>query len=489
MTSVSGTPAALSIVVLGASGDLARKKIYPALFSLFCQKLLPPVFNIFGFARTPFDASNFRTHIAEHLTCRYTPDHSCSDRVREFVEQCHYVEGSYTSRESFIDLYEEMRRIETSPDIARVFYMAIPSAVFFDTAAAIGGAGMSGCGEKTGWPRVVMEKPFGSDRESSDLLVKELAQVFPEDRTYRIDHYLGKEVIQNLMVLRFANTVFEPLWLRQFVERVDIVWKEQIGMGRRGGYFDSYGIIRDVVQNHLTQILSLIAMERPVDTRAASVRDAKVKVLRSIAPLTLNNLVIGQYGSGLVNGTRRPAFREEALVRSDSITPTYTACVLSVDNERWRGVPFVITAGKGSDAAVSEVRLKFRPSQSGIFCKSGVCLPGNEFVMRIQPDEALFLRIMNKEPGLEVKLVETELNLKYRSTFSGQIPDAYECLLLDVIRGDRSLFISREELAAAWDIFTPALHEIERLKIVPEFYEFGSSGPAGARRLTGASCD
>ncbi|MEI6808745.1 MAG: glucose-6-phosphate dehydrogenase, partial [bacterium] len=364
MTSVSVMPADLSIVVLGASGDLARRKIYPALFALYCQKLLPPVFNIFGFARTSFDANEFRTHIAEHLTCRYTPDHACSDDIREFLDRCHYVTGSYASRESFIDLYEAMRRIETSPDIARVFYMAIPSAAFFDTAAAIGGAGLSGCGDKTGWPRVVLEKPFGSDRESSDLLVRELAQVFPEDRTYRIDHYLGKEVIQNLMVLRFANTVFEPLWSRQFVERVDIVWKEQIGMGSRGNYFDSYGIIRDVVQNHLIQILSLVAMERPVDTLAASVRDAKVKVLRSILPLTLDNLVVGQYGAGLVNGTRHHAFREEALVRRDSITPTYAACVLRVDNERWRGVPFVVTAGKGSDAALSEVRLKFRPPQS-----------------------------------------------------------------------------------------------------------------------------
>lgn len=479
-------PDALSIVVLGASGDLAMRKIYPALFSLHCQGLLPAHFNIFGFARTAFNVGRFRTHISEHLTCRYTPDHSCADRVRQFLARCYYVAGSYASSDSFLDLYSEMSKIEARPDANRVFYMAIPSAVFVDTARAIGGAGMSGCGEKTGWPRVVMEKPFGSDRKSSDLLVRELAQVFPENQTYRIDHYLGKEVVQNLMVLRFANTVFEPLWSRQFVERVDIVWKEDIGVGRRAGYFDSYGIVRDVVQNHLVQIMALVAMERPVDTRAQNVCDAKVKVLRSISPLSPGDLVIGQYVTGFVGGIRHPAYREEGSIRPDSMTPTYAACVLRVDNERWRGVPFVITAGKGTDTALSEVRIKFRAPQSNIFCKSDGCPPANEFVIRIQPDEALFLRITNKEPGLEVKLVETDLNLRYRSAFQGQIPDAYECLLLDVICGDRSLFISREELAAAWDIFTPVLHEIDGKEIAPEFYEFGSAGPAGAARLAGS---
>lgn len=476
MTSTFGPGGPLSIVVLGASGDLAHRKIYPALFSLYSQGFLPADFNVFGFARTAFDVAAFRAHIAGHLTCRYTPEHSCGDRVGEFLARCHYVAGSYSSRDSFLDLHAEMRRIETGPAADRVFYMAIPSAVFVDTATAIGGAGLSGCGGKTGWPRVVMEKPFGSDRETSDVLVRQLAQVFPENQTYRIDHYLGKEVIQNLMVLRFANTVFEPLWSCEFVERVDINWKENLGVEGRGRYFDAYGILRDVVQNHLIQILSLIAMERPVDIRAGHVRDAKVATLRSIPPVALRELAIGQYAAGTVDGVRHPAYREEEGVSRDSLTPTYAACVLRVENERWRGVPFAITAGKGCNESLSEVRIKFRAPKTNIFCSGGQCLPANEFVIRIQPDEALYLKIMNKEPGLDVKPVETDLNLKYKSTFTGKIPDAYECLLLDVISGDRSLFISQEELAAAWDIFTPVLHEIDAKAIVPHFYEFGSAG-------------
>lgn len=475
--------AALSIVVVGASGDLARRKIYPALFSLYCQGYLPVDFNVFGFSRTPFDDPQFRAHIAENLACRYAPAQGCKGFADEFLARCHYIAGSYGARESFLDLYAAMKRIETGPAVNRVFYLAVPSAVFVETARAIGGAGLSGCGERTGWPRVVMEKPFGFDRGSSDLLSEELAKVFPEEQTYRIDHYLGKEVIQNLMVLRFANAVFEPLWSRQFIERVDILWKEKIGVGGRGGYFDSYGIIRDVVQNHLIQILALIAMERPPDVQAVSVREQKARVLRDIGPLALNNLVMGQYGAGSVDGVRRPAYRDEESVRKDSVTPTYAACVLNVDNDRWRGVPFVISAGKGTDEAMSEVRLRFRALGSNIFCKAGTCPPANEFVIRIQPDEALFLKIMNKEPGLDVKLAETELNLKYKSTFAGHIPEAYECLLLDVLRGDRSLFISQEELAAAWDIFTPVLHEIESARVEPEIYAFGSAGPACATRF------
>ncbi|MEI6971575.1 MAG: glucose-6-phosphate dehydrogenase [bacterium] len=470
----------LSIVVLGASGDLALRKIFPALFSLYCQGFLPADFNVFGFARSSFDAETFRAHIATHLTCRYTPEHSCADLVRGFLARCHYVPGSYTSRDSFLDLYSAMKGVEGRRKVDRLFYMAVPSAVFVETARAIGGAGMSGCDDQSGWTRVVMEKPFGSDRETSDVMVRELAKVFPEKQTFRIDHYLGKEVVQNLMVLRFANTVFEPIWSGKFIERVDVNWKENIGVGSRGGYFDSYGIIRDVVQNHLLQILSLVAMERPRDIQPCNVRDAKVGVLRSIAPVALRDMVLGQYSAGRGGGTSFPAYRAEPGVGRESITPTFASCVLRIDNDRWRGVPFVVTAGKGTSEALSEVRIKFREVGANIFCRNGQCPAANEFVIRIQPDEALILRITNKEPGLDVNLVETDLNLKYRSTFARKIPDAYECLLLDVISGDRSLFISQEELAASWDIFTPVLHEIDSGAIAPRFYDFGSAGPAPA---------
>jgi len=474
----------LSIVVVGASGDLATTKIFPALFALFCQGFLPAGFRIFGFSRTPMSHEDFRKHIIEHLTCRYVPDHSCSDRMDEFLAACFYLAGNYNSRESFLDLYELMKAKEESPVSNRIFYMAIPPSVFLDTSRAMAGAGLVICGhDQAAWSRVVIEKPFGKDRDSSDILTREMAKVFSEDQTFRIDHYLGKEVIQNLMVLRFANLIFEPVWNRSYIEKVYIDWKEDNGVGNRGRYFDEFGIIRDVVQNHLLQILALVAMEKPQSMTANNVRNEKVKVLKSIAPVQLKDMVIGQYQAVERNGIRQPAYTGEQFVPRESITPTFAAAVLEVNNDRWRGVPFVITAGKGLDSKTTEVRIKFRQLPSNIFCENPKCLPANDLIIRIQPDESILLNIVNKEPGLSLSLVETNLNLRYQSAFSAKIPEAYECLLLDVIEGDRSLFIRSDELAAAWDIFTPVLHELEEKKTKPEPYVFGSSGPAGTERL------
>lgn len=465
----------LSIVVVGASGDLARKKIFPALFALYCQGFLPEGCNIFGFARTEFTNDNFRSWIAEHLTCRYVPDESCAEKMGAFLSHCFYTSGQYASADSFLDLYEAIRQTADAGTANRMFYLAIPSSIFSATTHAIGNAGFVSCGLDSAWSRVIIEKPFGRDRESSDLLTRQLTQVFTEDQTYRIDHYLGKEVIQNLMVLRFANQVFEPVWNRSCIARIHIEWKENIGIGDRGRYFDEYGIIRDVMQNHLVQILALTAMERPMDTGAEHVRDAKVQVLKSIPPLTLKDVVLGQYHS----------YREEESVAKDSRTPTYAEAVLRINNERWRGVPFMVSAGKGMDARVNEVRIRFQEAAENIFCESPRCLPSNELVIRVQPDEAIYLRVVNKVPGLEMELKETELNLRYALAFPQKIPDAYECLLLDVIHGDKSLFIRSDELAAAWDIFTPVLHEIEEKSIKPEPYRFGTPRPAAVSKPLG----
>jgi len=358
-----------------------------------------------------------------------------------------------------------------------LFYLAIPPSVFRDTAKAIGDAGMVVCERGPLWSRVVIEKPFGKDRASSDFLTRELGQVFTEEQTYRIDHYLGKEVIQNLMVLRFTNLIFEPLWNRNFIEKVCIDWKEDIGTEGRTGYFDDYGIIRDVIQNHLLQILALIAMDKPASTGASDVRNEKVKVLKHIQALKINNLYTGQYAAGELHGKKHVAYREEESVPNDSRTPTYAAAVLRVDNERWRDVPFIVTAGKGLNERVSEVRIHFKDLPDNIFCDEKGCVPGNELVIRIQPDETIYLKIMFKKPGLDFRMVESRLDLQYKSAFSSQIPDAYECLLLDVIQGDKSLFIRSDELKAAWDIFTPVLHEMDRESVVPSPYPFGSDRP------------
>lgn len=471
----------LGIVIVGASGDLAQTKVIPALFALYCQHHLPADFYIFGLARTAMDHAAFRRKVAENLTCRYAPGESCADRTEEFLQRCYYCQGQYSSNDSFLDLFQLMREVEGVGAVNRIFYMAIPPSVFQDVAQALGNSGLVACDNSEGWSRIVVEKPFGRDRESSDRLVKDMQTVFTEEMTYRIDHYLGKEIVQNLMVLRFANLIFEPLWNKTYIESVSIKWAEPIGVGQRGGYFDGFGIIRDVMQNHLLQILALLAMELPVEYNAAAVRNAKVALLKSISPLTLDRLAIGQYGASI--SALQSAYVAAPNVARDSLTPTYAAAVLMIDNPRWEGVPFLIEAGKALDQKINEVRIRFRGIPAGLFGKTGAILHPNELIIRIQPDEAIILKITNKVPGLGLDLAPTELNLRYQAAFSAMIPDAYERLLLDVIEGDRSLFIRADELEAAWDVFTPVLHQTEAQRTVPELYPYGSSGPLAGQEL------
>lgn len=483
MTRQSTDADVLSIVVVGASGDLARKKIFPALFSLYCQGYLPERFHVFGFARSEFDDAEFRRRVTEHLTCRYTPGESCEQRMTEYLERCHYASGSYGSHDAMLDLYTLMRDVEGGLPSNRLYYLATPPSLFTDVVRAIGDAGLANCDSEGPWSRVVLEKPFGHDRESSDALAHAMAHVFVEDQTYRIDHYLGKEVIQNLLVLRFANLVFEPIWNSKFIRSVAIDWKEDLRVEGRGGYFDQYGIIRDVVQNHLLQILSLVAMEPPRQLNPVEIAHEKTKALRGVPPLESDDLVVGQYCRTVRDGKAFPAYVEEEKVAADSITPTFAAARLWIDNPRWKGVPFLVTAGKGLDTKETEIRIKFRDVEPNMFCEQKICPDPNELVIRVQPDESIYLSVVNKVPGVGMTLRSRNLDLQYKLAFSEQIPDAYESLLLDVIRGDRSLFIQSGELKAAWDILTPVLHEMEERRLVPEPYEFGSAGPAAAKRL------
>lgn len=473
----------LSIIVVGASGDLALKKIYPALFALFSQKYLPERFHVVGFARSPMSLETFRERVMGNLTCRYVPGEKCDDFLRDFLDHCSYVSGQYNAAASFRQLHAELQRIDPDGGENRMFYMAIPPFLFLDVALALESAGLVARERGPGWSRVVIEKPFGRDRQSSDELTRSMAGVFTEEQTYRIDHYLGKEVIQNLMVLRFANLIFDPIWNRAHIERIKISWMEDIGLEGRAGYFDDYGIIRDVMQNHLLQILALVAMEQPVSLEARYVRDEKVKTLRCIRPITLENLVTGQYAAGEVRGGRHAGYLEEEDIPSDSLTPTFAMAVLHVRNRRWDGVPFLIRAGKGMNARMTEIRVRFRPVPGNIFSQAAGHLSNNELIIRVQPDAAITFRIVNKVPGLDIRLEESNLDLQYASAFPVHIPDAYECLLLDVLQGDRSLFIRADELEAAWDIFTPVLHELEEKRIQPRPYAFGSGGPEAAQAL------
>jgi glucose-6-phosphate 1-dehydrogenase len=473
----------LTIVVVGASGDLARKKVFPALFALFCQDFLPQQFQIVGFARTPMSRDDFRERVIEHLTCRYAPEQRSPERMDEFLSRCWYVSGQYDSVDAYLDVYACMRGFEEPGHTRRVYYMAIPPFLFLPVAHALGKSGLVNCDPEDTWPRAVIEKPFGTDRQSSDKLVADMAQVFTEHQTFRIDHYLGKEVIQDLIALRFANRIFAPLWSKNFIESVEICWTEDIGVEDRGGYFDSYGIIRDVMQNHLLQILALVAMEQPRTLSAQHVRNEKVRVLRAVPPLELDDLVIGQYGPAPETNPARKGYREEKGVPEDSRTCTFAAAALRVNTPRWEGVPFFIRAGKALDSRLTEIRIRFKPVENDLFVDQGETLQPNELVVRVQPGEAISLRVMNKLPGLGMRLVQTELDCQYHSRFETIIPDAYECLILEVVRGDKSLFIRADELEAAWDVFTPALHRLETGKVEPELYPFGSSGPEAAQHL------
>ena len=462
----------LSIVVVGASGDLALRKIYPALFALYGQGYLPDGFHVMGVARTEFTDASFRRHLSSSLACRFKPGASCGRLSDEFLGRCSYCQGAYDAPETYRELGRRLAAMEGgAADARRLYYLAIPSTVYPSVIRGLAAAGLSRPGG--GWARVVLEKPFGRDRASSDEMIRVLDAVFRPDQVYRIDHYLGKQVVQNLMVLRFANLIFEPIWNRSHIAGVQITWKEDIGVGRRGGYFDEYGIIRDVMQNHLLMILGLVAMEPPVRNEPRLVSDELAKVFCSIPPPAMEDAALGQYDRSPAG----PGYREEPLVAPGSLTPTCAAVALEIRNRRWAGVPFLIRAGKALDSCLTEVRVRFQDVPANVFCRDVKCLPANEMVIRVQPNAAITLRITNKVPGLDLALAQSDLDLTYSRTFNVAMPEAYESLLLDAIEGDQGLFVDADVLAAAWDVFTPLLHEMERRRPEPERYPFGGQWP------------
>ena len=459
----------LKIVVIGASGDLARKKIFPALFSLFSQGLLPEKVEFVGFARSDYSDEAFRRRITETLTCRYVPGERCADKMESFLSRTSYLRGDYGDPEAY-------KALSSGPLSDKIFYFSIPPAVFAETAEALGASG-SAAPSDGAWTRVVVEKPFGRDRESFDELNQRLSAVFPEEWIYRIDHYLGKEMVRNIQVLRFANQIFKPVWDSKHISRIDISWSEDIGVEGRGGYFDNYGIIRDVVQNHLLQMLALVAMEPPPSLSATDIRNRKVELLKAITPLKPEDVDIGQYVAGVVDGVEHPGYRDDPTVPDDSITPTFARMNLEVLNERWEDTAFTVTAGKALATRESLIRIVFRASRSNIFCAlDGGCPMPNELIMRVQPDEGITLKITTKAPGSAMRFHSKELDLTYSEAFDAEvIPEAYENLILDVVKGDKSLFIRADELQAAWDIFTPLLRHLEENRIQPRQYPFGAS--------------
>uniref|UniRef100_A0A1J3GSS2 Glucose-6-phosphate 1-dehydrogenase n=1 Tax=Noccaea caerulescens TaxID=107243 RepID=A0A1J3GSS2_NOCCA len=472
----------VSITVVGASGDLAKKKIFPALFALYYEGCLPEHFTIFGYARSKMTDGQLRDMVSKTLTCRIDKRENCGEKMEEFLKRCFYHTGQYDSQEHFVALDKKLKEHEGGRLSNRLFYLSIPPNIFVDAVKCASSSASS----VNGWTRVIVEKPFGRDSKTSAALTKSLKQYLEEDQIFRIDHYLGKELVENLSVLRFSNLIFEPLWSRQYIQNVQLIFSEDFGTQGRGGYFDNYGIIRDIMQNHLLQILALFAMETPVSLDAEDIRNEKVKVLRSMRPIQLEDVVIGQYKSNTKGGVTYPGYTDDTTVPKGSLTPTFAAAALFIDNARWDGVPFLMKAGKALHTRSAEIRVQFKHVPGNLYNRnSGTNLDRttNELVIRVQPDEGIYLKVNNKVPGLGMRLDQSHLNLLYSTRYSKEIPDAYERLLLDAIEGERRLFIRSDELDAAWALFTPLLKEIEEKKTSPESYPYGSRGPVGAHYL------
>ncbi|KZV17307.1 glucose-6-phosphate 1-dehydrogenase, cytoplasmic isoform-like [Dorcoceras hygrometricum] len=448
----------LSIIVLGASGDLAKKKTFPALFNLYRQGFLQSnEVHIFGYARTNISDEELRDRIRGYLP----GGKERTEDVSNFLQLIKYVSGSYDAPEGFQALDKAISGHELSKNSMdgtsrRLFYLALPPSVYPPVCKMIKNYAMNKY-DLGGWTRIVVEKPFGKDLASAEQLSSQIGELFEEPQIYRIDHYLGKELVQNLLVLRFANRFFLPLWNRDNIANVQIVFREDFGTEGRGGYFDQYGIIRDIIQNHLLQVLCLVAMEKPVSMKPEHIRDEKVKVLQSVVPIKDDEVVLGQY----------EGYKDDPTVPDNSNTPTFASVILHIHNERWEGVPFILKAGKALISRKAEIRVQFKDVPGDIFkCqKQG----RNEFVIRLQPSEAIYMKLTS------------ELDLSYNQRYQGVvIPEAYERLILDTIKGDQQHFVRRDELKAAWEIFTPLLHRIDDGEIKSLPYKPRSRGPAEA---------
>eukprot|EP00186_Timspurckia_oligopyrenoides_P005049 CAMPEP_0182441528 /NCGR_PEP_ID=MMETSP1172-20130603/504_1 /TAXON_ID=708627 /ORGANISM="Timspurckia oligopyrenoides, Strain CCMP3278" /LENGTH=472 /DNA_ID=CAMNT_0024635877 /DNA_START=34 /DNA_END=1449 /DNA_ORIENTATION=- len=447
----------LTIVVIGASGDLAKKKTYPSLYALWKSRFLPSSVRIIGYARSPSDDDTFRAKLVPYLEkASSIHGRSTETEMYKFLDRCTYRSGkTYEDEDAWKSLnahISEAEENEKESSANRVFYFAIPPNVFH----AAGQSLKQFCMGNRGWNRVVIEKPFGRDLSSFEELAAGMSELFTEEQMYRIDHYLGKEMVANIACLRFANTFLEPLWNRHYVKSVTITFKEDIGTEGRGGYFDKFGIIRDVMQNHLLQVLSIVAMEPP--SRLAGegfdqfIRDEKVKLLRCIDPIKLEECVLGQYVAS--DDGSVPGYLEDEGVPDDSVTPTFATCVLWIRNPRWEGVPFIMKAGKALNERKAEVRVQMHaPPAAQFLYPDSAQLNRNEFVMRMQPNEAIYMKCNVKHPGLGGEPVMSELDLSYKDRFPDEfskLPDAYTRLILEVLRGNQAAFVREDELRNAW---------------------------------------
>jgi glucose-6-phosphate 1-dehydrogenase len=470
------------LVVFGASGDLTSRKLLPALGSLCRRRLLQPGFAVVGVARTPLDDEGFRGLMIEAV-----PD---APGWEEVVKHSRYIAGEYDDPDTFIRLKAQLDDLDAELGLpgTRTYYLATIPAMFDKVAAGLGAAGLNRPPRPDVAVRLVIEKPFGRDLESARQLDAALHETFAESQIYRIDHYLGKETVQNVLALRFANAIFEPLWNRSYLDHVQITVAESIGVEKRGGFYERAGALRDIVQNHVMQVLSLTLMEPPGSIDARGIRDEKVKDLRSVVIPTpdqvLTDVVRAQYDTGWSEGVAVPAYRQEPDVDPNSRTETYVAMKLYVDNWRWAGVPIYIRTGKRLPKRLTEVALQFQgvPHLAFDAAESRDLRP-NALVLRIQPDEGVALRFGAKVPGQAFKVRDVLMDMSYGAAFLEEAPDAYERLLLDAMVGDPTLFIRSDEVDQAWQIVQPILSAWDERPVPLAGYPSGSWGPRQAEQL------
>jgi glucose-6-phosphate 1-dehydrogenase len=488
-------PAPCTIVIFGATGDLAHRKLVPAFYNIAADGEWTPGTSILGFARRDKDETAFRAELAA-MNRKVSRQGHDEGQWETFARDIHYHRGDFNNPQDYHALAGRLHAIETARGGCgnRLFYLASAPEAFGDILDGLRAAGLNRPCCDACWARIIVEKPFGTDLASARALNDGLALAFDESATYRIDHYLGKETAQNIMVLRFANAIFEPLWNNRHIDHVQITCAEDLGMeGGRGGYYDGAGALRDMVQNHLLQLLSLVAMEPPVDLSADGVRDAKVNVLRALRPLATPaavaaNVVRAQYTAGTIGGAPVPGYREEDRIAPDSSTEAYVALRLFIDSWRWEGVPFFIRMGKRLPKKATEISVHFRQPPAVLFNRHARANRENELVIRIQPDEGHALRMVSKIPGTSLRMESVKMDFRYATSFGKASPEAYERLLLDAIAGDATLFARRDEVETAWG-FTDAIQRAWHAAAEPPpmaAYPAGSWGPAEADRLLAA---
>ena len=475
-------------VIFGANGDLTWRKLIPALYNLHLDGWMPERIIVLGLDHTEITDDEFRNHLKEGVDKNSRRGQVDEKHWSVFAENLFYTNADFKDDKFCPKLATRIKKIEKNWDTKanRIFYLAVPPALVQDLARKLGAAKLNEDRQRS---RIVVEKPFGRDLESAGKLNETLTGIFLESQIYRIDHYLGKETVQNILAFRFGNTLFEPLWNRHYIDHIQITVAESVGVGHRGGYYDHAGALRDMIQNQLLQILCLIAMEAPVSFNGNEIRNKKVDVLHAVRPVPFDQVndfaVRGQYAAGWIEGERVRAYREEADVATGSLTETYAALKLFVDNWRWQGVPFYLRTGKRLPSKISEVAIQFRPVPHQTFPAAAlVDWRPNRLLLAIQPHEGIFLRFEVKHPGQTMQLSPVLMQFYYREAFDVDPPEAYETLLLDVMCGDATLFMRADQTHAAWQVLSPILQAWEKIKpfSFPN-YQAGTWGPEEAEIL------